>query len=427
MFYFIQAYSCFFHLFFKLFFFSRKSFTMLFKVQYQGKKKYIKMNGISFPSFLKEAKEKFGILSETSVYLLDETGTEVDEEVFSDIIEENPNMAWTIVGEHSVTESPARSFCTDTASVTSQSSESGESFASPERLRLDENTLEAKELVKDILESKAGGEKILKEYQQTREIKDQVRRKLVNILVTNMVEKHGNVPPMDIRTKYAMGIVALFPSLKDPYSQKGYILQDFQLLFGEETSAKLLEKWGTLLKIKIIKEANNLTKTPMLESLIQAAEGNPGEEISAWDSDMSSLLLLVYLLPPPPGGKKRPVKVGVREAVDHVVKFHKSCRSLQEATSSESGRQPYILAVGTSKTNIHDYYIVLDGQLLPCKAKSSLSAFDELFKTHYVFGITYDQALNNMYTFVQTTIYNIDVGHCHESPRVKDVRAKVLS
>lgn len=67
---------------------------------------------------------------------------------------------------------------------------------------------------------------------------------------------------------------------------------------------------------------------------------------------------------------------------------------------------------------------MLDGELLPCKAKSSL---DELFKAHDVFGISYDTALNGMYTFVQTTIYNIDIGLSHETPRVKDLRAKLLN
>lgn len=77
-----------------------------------------------------------------------------------------------------------------------------------------------------------------------------------------------------------------------------------------------------------------------------------------------------------------------------------------------------------TRNNIHEYYIAMDGELLPCKAKSSLSAFDELFKTHYV--CVYDQALNSMYTFGKTTIYNIDVGLSHETPRVKDLRAKLL-
>jgi len=44
---------------------------------------------------------------------------------------------------------------------------------------------------------------------------------------------------------------------------------------------------------------------------------------SVWDSDMAALLLLVYLLPPPPSGKKRAVKITVREALSHVVQFHK--------------------------------------------------------------------------------------------------------
>lgn len=43
-------------------------------------------------------------------------------------------------------------------------------------------------------------------------------------------------------------------------------------MFGEGTAAKLIEKWGTFLKHKIIKEAKNLTKTSLLQSLIHSAE-----------------------------------------------------------------------------------------------------------------------------------------------------------
>ncbi|XP_062275601.1 uncharacterized protein LOC133997895 [Scomber scombrus] len=373
-------------------------------------------------------------------------------------------------------------------------------------------------------------------------MKDRTRRELVNIVVADMLEKYGRAPPKDKRTQYALGIVTLFPSLKDPYSKMGYehfydadsnegyiawklkntqrelsggsnsgvrrrssqtsdssgpelerevtkeqqlegdqcceavsllkhstdkeqilikmratfqhrqklihdpercstvltvfprfldtkglVLQDFELLFGAETSSKFLEKWGTLLKAKVIEQAKNLSKTPQLDYLIQSADENPDEddEVPGWDSDMASILLLVYLLPP--SGKKGAVKISIREAVDHVVKFHKAGRSLQEHSGPAQRKQPYILAVGMTRNNIHEYYIAMDGELLPCKAKSSLSAFDELFKTHYVFGISYDQALNSMYTFVQTTIYNIDVGLSHETPRVKDLRAKLLN
>ncbi|XP_048067224.1 uncharacterized protein LOC125280609 [Megalobrama amblycephala] len=220
-------------------------------------------------------------------------------------------------------------------------------------------------------------------------------------------------------------VLTVFPRFRDT---KGLVAQDFDLLFGAETSSKLLEKWD-FLKAKVIEQAKDISKTPLLDHLIQSAEENTDEddEVPGWDSDMASLLLLVYLLPPPPSGKKGAVKISTREAVDHVVKFHKSCRSLQEHSGPNQRRQPYILAVGTTRKHIHEFYIALDGDLLPCKGKSSLSAFDELFKAHYVFGISYDQALNGMYTFVQTTIYNIDVGHSHETPRVKDLRAKLLN
>ncbi|XP_056432740.1 uncharacterized protein LOC130371116 [Gadus chalcogrammus] len=544
---------------------------MLFKVQYHGKKKYIKLNGDSHSEFLKEAKVKFSISTETDIYVLDDTGTEVDEEVFTDILEEKTDILWTIVDVLSVSDSPVPSSCNDTLSLSSPTSESDTSLMSSKRWpidnsflmspkrqctddtilkstqsqHIDDSSSQAKELVKRVLEQKPGGEKILKEYAMRGEFKDRTRRELVNIIVADMVEKYGRAPPKDKRTQYAWGIVTLFPSLKDPYSKKGYehfydadsnegyiawklkntqrdlnsgssssgfrrmsshtsnssgpqlerevskelqlegdqcceaisllkhstdkeqifmkmkatfnhrqqlihdpeqcstvltlfprfldtkglVLQDFDLLFSAETSSKLLEKWGTLLKVKVIEQAKNLNKTPLLDYLIQSAEENPDEddEVPGWDSDMASLLLLVHLLPPTPSGKKGAVKLSIREAVDRVVKFHKSSRSLQEHSGPDQRRQPYILAVGTARNSIHQYYIAMDNGLLPCNARSSLAAFDELFKAHYVFGVSYDQALNSMFTFVQTTIYNIDIGLSHETPRVKDLRAKLLN
>lgn len=49
------------------------------------------------------------------------------------------------------------------------------------------------------------------------------------------------------------------------------MLQDFELLFGVETSAKL-EKWGSSLKHKVIGEAKNLTQSFHLSRLIESAE-----------------------------------------------------------------------------------------------------------------------------------------------------------
>ncbi|CAM4664611.1 unnamed protein product [Leuciscus chuanchicus] len=272
--------------------------------------------------------------------------------------------------------SPIQSWCTDTLSLSSRSSDS--------------------DLVKRILEQKPGGEKILAKYAMTGEMKDRARRDLVSIVVAEMFEKYGRglaqiigfpmcwlyytfIPqtPMDKRAQYALGIVTLFPSLKDPYSKKGYlstylkehffdidsnegyiaqkikntqrelsnggtnggrrrsshttgsngpnlerevttvqqlegdqcqtfqhrqklihdpeqcstvltvfprfldtkglVAQDFDLLFGAETSSKLLEKWD-FLKAKVIEQAKDISKTPLLDHLIQSAEENTEDD-----------------------------------------------------------------------------------------------------------------------------------------------------
>lgn len=48
------------------------------------------------------AKQKFDIPEETNVYLVDETGTEVDEDVFIDVLEEKSDIVWTLTDASSV-------------------------------------------------------------------------------------------------------------------------------------------------------------------------------------------------------------------------------------------------------------------------------------------------------------------------------------
>jgi len=100
---------------------------------------------------------------------------------------------------------------------------------------------------------------------------------------------------------------------------------------------------------------------------------------------------------------------------------------LDEHLRNKKNPQPYLLAVGRQKSNIDSFYIVLDQHLIPCQANRSLGAFDELFKAHFVFNVDYDPALVSFYTFMQTTVYCIDVGGMKETPRVKELRAKLLN
>ncbi|KAI7789664.1 hypothetical protein IRJ41_014104 [Triplophysa rosa] len=257
-------------------------------------------------------------------------------------------------------------------------------------------------MVLTALKEKSEGDDILEEYKATNTLSNEMRRALVNILVGHMTEKHGRIPPIQRREQYALGIVTLFPSLKDPFSEKGYVNQDFELLFNLDTSSKLMEKWDRTLKPKMIQEAKRLTQTPAVQRLILSAEKS--SEIA----------------------KDSGVLKCASNAADKLVVFHKSCCSIDEHLGKRQSHQPYLLAMGRSQDEI-DHYIDLDSKLIPCQTAGSLCALDELFKVHYVFNISYDNALISFYTFLQTTVYNIDIGKTKESPPVKELRAKFLN
>ncbi|XP_056280914.1 uncharacterized protein LOC130200553 [Pseudoliparis swirei] len=200
--------------------------------------------------------------------------------------------------------------------------------------------------------------------------------------------------------------------------------QDFTLLFGAETASKMLEKWDTAFKPTVIKEAKHLTPTTELCQLLTAAENLPEDDHTNWDSDMASLLLLLHLLPPTAGRKR--IKISPSDAVGKMLHCHKSCCSISEHLLGREAKQPDLLAVGRNKNRIDAFYIVVDKRLIPCQATSSLGAFDELFKSHYVFNLSYDETLVPLFTFVQTTVHNIDITTTDQSPRVREFWAKVL-
>nr|XP_014265835.2 uncharacterized protein LOC106675528 [Maylandia zebra] len=206
----------------------------------------------------------------------------------------------------------------------------------------------------------------------------------------------------------------------------GLIEQDFTLMFDEATSVKFLEKWPTIYKQKVLKQSRSLTQSDDLQYLVQNAECTIEVE-NGWDSDMSSILILVHLLPPSPHGRKRPGKLSARQACDHLVKFVKTGTSIQgHLDGITESLQPYLLAVGTQRNVIHKYFIVIDKHAVPCKSPGSLACFNELFKAHFVFGTSYDHDLVNMYNFLQTTIYEIDVDTTQVNPRVAELRARML-
>ncbi|XP_030587923.1 uncharacterized protein LOC115782070 isoform X1 [Archocentrus centrarchus] len=223
--------------------------------------------------------------------------------------------------------------------------------------------------------------------------------------------------------KKAATVFSVFPRFLDT---PGLIKQDFRLLFGEGTANRFLEKWPTSLKSKVIKESHGLVPTTELLDLLRNAELDAEAE-NGWDSDMSAILLLLHLLPPSAQGRKRPGKMSASQAVDHLIRFLKVGTSVQQHLDKITQRtQPYLLAQGSIQSSIHAFFIVIDNYAIPCKATCSVGALDELFKAHYVFGTSYSAPLTNFFTFLQTTVYNIDVGETKETPRVAELRARTL-
>ncbi|MEQ2277031.1 hypothetical protein XENORESO_018326 [Xenotaenia resolanae] len=419
---------------------------MIIKVQYQNSKKYIKLQDADFEEFISEVRKKFSIPVD-KMTVEDDSGTEVDEAVFSQLCTMegicfviNDSCDKDSAPSHSSAPSTPQSSLSGSFHSVSMSSSDSETSRPPKRLKVDDEAFQrssAKDLIKQILQTKPGGTTVLEEYEETGMLCDSRRRQMVNILAAHMVETEGRIPQRITKEKYALGIVTLFPSLKDPLSRKGYehfydsqsgsgflawrlktiqrktklvskepkmqtargggprqeravpqiggqldderckevisfmnhssdgkiimqkmketfeyrqrlihnpdeshtvlsvfprlldtkglIHQDFSLLFGPETSAKLLEKWHTFYKCKVIREAESLTTTPVLQSLLRSARNQHDDDCPEWDSDMASFLLLLHIQPPQPT-KKKTQKISTAQAMDHLVVFHKEPR-----------------------------------------------------------------------------------------------------
>lgn len=477
--------------------------------------KEVTLTELSLSEFLKTAFLKFGVAAETGVRVLDSSGTEIDNDVFEEVVR-NPSIGVLTITHHSDV-----------------------------RQMLDD---EAKRLVETVLTQKPGGDHIISEYSRTQSLADETRRKLVNILAADMTEKYGTSPSRQVKETYARGIVSLFPFLRDPFSKngfeqfynslnssgflssrikqtqkseaknpqtgseaegpsaedssgqhsdnpkpvlnlvpeaalseaefrevlslmnrtmdedtvrrtmkqtfvqrrhmvldsnlslnlllefprfkdvKGLIEQDFALMFGEDVSGKLLERWPTTFKKKVIDQCRNLPSVKEFSELLQAADPPEDHPLnSGVDSDLASVLLLLHLIPPTAQGRKRPGKVSASQAQKHLVVFEKPGTTLQQHLSRLApSSQPYLLALGPDP-GPQRFFVVFRDSAVPCWSRSSLGAFDELFKAHFVFGAAFHPMLCNMYTFIQTTVFNIDVGKVKESPRVAEVRARLLN
>ncbi|XP_059203458.1 uncharacterized protein LOC131982881 [Centropristis striata] len=212
-------------------------------------------------------------------------------------------------------------------------------------------------------------------------------------------------------------VLDVFPRFLDI---TGLIDQDFTMMFGEEVSGRFLAKWPTFFKPRILTDCKKLTSNEHIEDCLSVQHN------SGWDNDLSSILLLVHLIPPTSKGHKKGAKISACQAEDHVVRYLQIGASVETFLAGVEPGQPFLLCVGEKKNSIQRYYVIIDHKAIPCKAQTSLAAFDELFKAHFIFSVNYHESLFNFYTFIQTTVFNIDVGSAKESPRVKELRVWFL-
>ncbi|XP_033492089.2 uncharacterized protein LOC117263066 [Epinephelus lanceolatus] len=202
---------------------------MLFKVQYKDRKKYIKLQAADYEEFISEVREKFSILVD-KICVEDDSGTEVDESVFADLAPHNGICFIIQDGDNNDSGASVSPLSTPPStfggSFLSVSSSSSDCEARPlKRKRSDEKASQSSsssDLIKQIRQTKPGRTTVLEEYEETGTLSDSRRRQMINILAGHMVEKEGRIPERTTKEKYALGIVTLFPALKDPLSRKGY-------------------------------------------------------------------------------------------------------------------------------------------------------------------------------------------------------------
>lgn len=77
---------------------------------------------------------------------------------------------------------------------------------------------------------------------------------------------------------------------------------------------------------------------------------------------------------------------------------------------SADAKPPMIIGVGLSKSSIDNYYIQLDGHLIPNPSSLSfLKVVDAVFQLHFIFNIEFEINLKHFWLFIQKCIYKMEI------------------
>ncbi|KAK7893154.1 hypothetical protein WMY93_022306 [Mugilogobius chulae] len=221
---------------------------MLVPVRHKGLSKWVRVpkadDVYSYHEFIQEVLEKFNLPESTTLTLKDASGVEVDPDIFDELLKSTQisfqavteechgNCVEDSYSEASLSDASFSEWSPSRASASPSPSPSSGSDSTTilettkaRKKQLTEgppDSTTARDTVKTALLSKPGGDAIFKEYDQRKCLSDSTRRKMVNTLVADMVETHGRVPPVNARILYALGIITMFPNLRDPESKNGY-------------------------------------------------------------------------------------------------------------------------------------------------------------------------------------------------------------
>lgn len=79
---------------------------------------------------------------------------------------------------------------------------------------------------------------------------------------------------------------------------------------------------------------------------------------------------------------------------------------------------PVIVAQGSTKTDIHRYYIQIEGVLIDLPAETKfIEAVDYLTRSYYVFNIEFPKILSVFMNFVMIHIYDITIKSKHNKKK----------
>lgn len=129
-----------------------------------------------------------------------------------------------------------------------------------------------------------------------------------------------------------------------------------------------------------------------------------------WDSFTNGMLTLLKLLPSfrRSGSKKQKttdVKVKADNVFDKIIVFLKTNNPVNDVKSNFG--HPILVAIGPVKNTILQYFIRIEGHLLPTKSNCTpMEAFDYLYKAYIAFDYKYDWELKSFFEFLQYFVYD---------------------